>query len=152
MLFAADLSQIIAYTSTRTFLAAVWHLHVSEGYADLLCGSMQLGLMMRGTGRTKSTHKDCRLPIIQLILSCIYEILNQHPESYENKLLWVACCLGFFAFICFGKFTQKQWDTTTPLGTSQLIMYLQTTYLSQPDCKSMLRVQEQINGGKEHTL
>ena len=53
ILFAADLSQTIAYTSMRTYLAAVRHLHISKGYADPLCGSMQLELLMKGACRTK---------------------------------------------------------------------------------------------------
>ena len=98
ILFAADLSQTIAYSSMRTYLSAVRHLHISAGYEDPLRGSMQLDLLMRGARKTKPTRKDYRLPITPLILSHIYEVLNQHPDSYGNKLLGQLVALGFSPF------------------------------------------------------
>ena len=99
----------------RTYLSAVRHLHIYEGYEDPLHGSMQLDLLMRGARRTKPTRKDYRLLITPLILSRIYEVLNQHPDNYENnKLFWAACCLGFFAFLRSSKFTLKQGERFDP--------------------------------------
>lgn len=102
ILFAADLSQTIAYTSMRTYLTAVHHLHISKGYPDPLRDSVQLELLMKGARRTKPIQKDKQLPITLLILSRIYDVLNQEPREYKNKLLCAACCLRFFRFLAFG--------------------------------------------------
>ena len=97
---------------------------------------------MRGARRTKPTRKDYRLPITLLILSRIYEVLNQHPDSYENKPLWAACCLGFFAFLISGKFTLKQGERFNP-SRHLSVNDVATDNLSKPT-----RLQIHIKGSK----
>ena len=130
ILFAADLSQTIAYTSMRTYLSAVRHLHISEGHEDPLRGSMQLDLLMRGARRTKPTCKDYRLPITPLILSRIYEVSGQLVAS------------GFFAFLHSGEFTLKQGECIDP-SWHLLVNDVATDNLSKPT-----RLQIHIKGSK----
>lgn len=63
ILFAADLSQTLAYSTMRTYLSAVRHMHISEGLKDPLEGALQLELLLRGARRNKPARKDQRLPI-----------------------------------------------------------------------------------------
>ena len=84
ILFAADLSQTIAHSSMRTYLAAVRHLHISEGFPDPLSNSLQLDLLMRGAHRAKPASKDQRLPITPLILNTRFSIKNQRSTKTSS--------------------------------------------------------------------
>ena len=40
-------------------------------------------------------QRQFRCKTIPFVLEKMHEILNRNPSNYENKLLWVACCMGF---------------------------------------------------------
>ena len=113
ILFTADLSQRLAFSSIRAYLSAVRFLHISNGHSDPLSGRLKLDLLLRGVRKRKPGSHDKRLPITPLILQKLFSILNQNSTVFENKLLWAACCLGFFGFLRSGEFT-TQTETYDP--------------------------------------
>ena len=96
VLFAADLSLRLSYVTIRSYLSAIRFLHLSNGYTDPIANTPQLSLLIKGAQRRKPVARDKRLPITPLILETIYSVLDASVWSFEEQLLWAACCLRFF--------------------------------------------------------
>ena len=116
------------------------------GHGDPLNGKLRLELLLRGTHRNKSGGKVQRLPISPLILDKIFQILNHNPGKYENKLMWAACCLGFFASFARENSQFRAMNLTTHRGICQCRMWQWTPWITHWGCKWGLRVRKWING------
>ena len=110
ILFTADLSRRLSFSTIRSYLSAVRFWHVSNGYGDPLVG-LPSGPVTKQSAVEEllkpSTRDKQHLPITPLILKKLYEVLNEDPSDYENKLVWATCCMGFFGFLPSGEFTSQ---------------------------------------------
>jgi len=105
LLFTAELSQTVAYSSMRVYLSAVHHFHLENGWGDPLQDTAQLHLLLRGAMRQKPPSNGQRLPVTPLILRMIRKELEKAPQQYKSLLQWAACGMEFYAFLRSGEFT-----------------------------------------------
>ena len=101
IIFTADLSQRLAFSSIRAYLSAVRFLHISNGHSDPLSGKLKLDLLLRRVRKRKPGSHDKRLPITPLILQKLFSILNQNPTDLENKLNFFFGPLAVWGFSVF---------------------------------------------------
>ena len=69
--FVASLSSSCQASSIRVYLSAVRSLHISQGAADPLLGSLRLPLVFKGIRRTHLIHRPSKMPLTPFVLCTI---------------------------------------------------------------------------------
>ena len=141
LLFVAHLTTLnLSHATIKVYLSAVRHLHVTAGQHSIFTQQLtpRLQQVLKGIQKTQSASQPprVRLPITLSILQHIKHLLLQKPPSYDNTLIWAACCLAFFGFLRVSEFTvpaQSQYDHTTHLSISDIS-------IDNKDCPQLLRI------------
>ena len=108
-LFVAFLgTQGLAVSTIESYLAALRHMLVmsNPSCTNPSFHSPHMTVLLRGIKRVQSQAgpRLLRLPITASLMRRIKAALAGQPSSYNNVLLWAACCTGFFGFLRCGEF------------------------------------------------
>ena len=108
-LFVAFLgTQGLSTSSIESYLAALRHcrLRVEPSNPHPSFHSPHMAVLLRGIKRSQARQgpRRQRLPITAMLMRRIKGTLASQPTKYANRLLWAACCVGFFGFLHCSEF------------------------------------------------
>ena len=101
--YAAYLARSIKYSSIKSYLAAVRHLHIRNGYDLDFKKYPRQQLICKGITRPQSCSTRVRLPITIHHLKLFFCLLSiPHSFNYDSLMIWAAMTEAFFGFMRFG--------------------------------------------------
>ena len=134
--YAAYLARSIKYSSIKSYLSAVRHLHIRNGYNLDFKKYPRLQLICKGITRAQGCSTRVRLPITIHLLKLFFCLLAiPYTSNYDSLMIWAAMTLAFFGFMHLGELTcNSKFSFETHLSPSD-VRFLPS--LSQPDYMSI---------------
>ena len=110
-------------------MAAVCNAHVTTGNHAAFDKQLtpRLNRLMRGIRKhtSKATSQRIQLPITADIMEQIKLKLKKEPKTYQQIMMWAACCTAFFGFLHVSEFivpSPHKYDPSTHLSLSDILL------------------------------
>ena len=126
-LFVAFLgSQGLSVSTIESYLSALRHFRIllDPSVNNPSFHSPHMAVLLRGIKRHQAQGpRLIRLPITASLMRRIKSILGQQSHTYFHRLLWAACCTGYFGFLRCSEFLVPDgtlFDPSTHLSLADL--------------------------------
>ena len=96
----------LCHNSIKSYLAAIRHLHIAEGFGDPHISRMaKLEQVLKGikSVQCKNSSRKLRLPILPHHLAKMRKVLMKDSSSFYGTMLWAAASLCLFGFFRSGE-------------------------------------------------
>jgi len=99
--FAAVMSQTVTWGTIRSYLSALRFFQIRCGLPDPFLSSLpHLTYVLKGIQQVNTEHqRKHHLPVTMHMLLALHGVWSKPPVTYDNVMLWAACCLGIFGFL-----------------------------------------------------
>lgn len=130
-------TQGLSVSTIESYLAALRYFRVLSDPSSTLPSfhSPHMKILLRGVKRLQNHPEGARqrLPITISLMDRIKAHLAQNPLSFNNRMIWAACCTGFFGFLRCAEFLLPDNATFDPhlhltVGDIQLVQSVSPPY------------------------
>ena len=107
-LFATHLRRTLQANTIQVYVAAVSHLHLTQGLSSPTTNNPMLSLAIRGIQRSQDSAylRPRRQPLTNAILVQMLDLLDSdHLQTHDRLMVKAALTLGFFGFLRVSEFT-----------------------------------------------